>query len=82
MFVVVAFCCYITNGLAVKFGKRPVLIGANVVMLSASVWAILSRNWASFLASEIVWSAGASPYTTLIYAIVTDLCVALQFSYQ
>lgn len=44
--------CFITNGLAVKFGKRPVFISGNLALSISSVW---TSQMNSFNGLPVVW---------------------------
>ena len=54
--------CFITNGLSVKYGRRPVMIGGNLVLFISSVWAYFAHSYHSLLASRIFGCVGMSPF--------------------
>jgi MFS family permease len=84
-FFILGFACFIASGLAVKFGKRPVFLSANVILFTTSIWAFQANSWKSLLASQLIGSVGLGPFETLITAIIIDLYVqflrASHFSY-
>jgi MFS family permease len=57
----------------VKFGKRPVFLAANLILLVSSVWAIYATSWKALLFSRLLGSIGEVPYQALVGAIVPDL---------
>ena len=72
-YFIVGLVAFVTNGLAVKFGKRPVFLGGNLIVLASSIWAIYAQSWNMFLASQLVGSVGTAPYSTLVSATIADL---------
>lgn len=65
--------CFITNGLAVKFGRRPVMIGGNLFLFISSVWAYHAQSYKSLLASRIFGAIGMSPFEVLTTAVIGDI---------
>src|SRR5579859_6533188 len=65
--------CFITNGLAVKFGKRPVFIGGNLVLFISSLWASFMNSFNALLASRIFGCIGISQFEVLVTATITDM---------
>lgn len=72
-YFILGIACLITNGIAVKFGKRPVFLAANILLIAASIGSIFAKSWDMFLASRLIGSIGLAPYETLVSAIVSDL---------
>ena len=62
-----------TNGLAVKYGKRPMFLAANVLLFATSIWAFYTQSWNALLASRLIGSCGLAPYETLVSATVSDV---------
>jgi MFS family permease len=62
--------------LAVKFGKRPVFIGANLVLFISSLWASFMHDFNGLLASRLFGCIGMSPFEVLVTATITDMYVA------
>lgn len=79
-FVIVSVLCVVTNGLGVKYGKRPVFLSANVILLFASIGSIYSETWNVLLATQLIGSIGRAPYETLVAATITDLFPPLSAS--
>jgi len=71
--VVHAIAALFTNGLAIKFGKRPLFLAANVIMFASALWGFNATTWPSLLACQIIGSVGVAPYQTLVAATVADL---------
>lgn len=69
----IGISCFVTNGLAVKFGRRPVMIAGNLVLFISSVWAYFAHSYNSLLASRIFGACGMSPFEVLVTAIIADI---------
>jgi len=72
-YFILGLLCFVTTGLAVKFGKRPVFLAGNLVVLVTSIWATYANSWHMLLASQLVASIGLAPYQTLVSATIADL---------
>jgi MFS family permease len=72
-YFILAFFCLITNGLAVKFGKRPLFLAANILLLATSIGSIYAKSWNMLLAFRLIGSLALAPYETLVSATVSDL---------
>jgi len=71
----IGISCFITNGLAVKFGKRPVFLGGNLVLFVSSLWASFMTTFDGLLASRLFGCIGMSPFEVLVTATITDMYV-------
>lgn len=69
----IGISCFVTNGLSVKFGRRPVMIGGNLFLFISSVWAYFANSYSSLLASRIFGAIGMSPFEILTTAIIGDI---------
>ena len=69
----IGISCFITNGLSVKFGRRPVIIGGNLFLFVSSVWAYFAHSYKSLLASRVFGAIGMSPFEVLVTAIIGDI---------
>lgn len=69
----IGISCFITNGLSVKFGRRPVIIGGNLFLFISSVWAYFANSYKSLLASRIFGAIGMSPFEVLVTAVIADI---------
>lgn len=69
----IGISCFITNGLSVKYGRRPVIIGGNLFLFISSVWAYFANSYSSLLASRIFGAIGMSPFEVLTTAIIGDI---------
>jgi MFS family permease len=65
--------CFITNGLAVKYGRRPVIILGNLLLFISSVWGYFAHSYHSLLASRIFGAIGMSPFEVLTTAVIGDI---------
>lgn len=72
-FFILGFFCLITNGLAVKFGKRPIFLAALVLLFASSIGSIYAKSWNMLLASRLIGSLALAPYETLVSATASDL---------
>lgn len=57
---------FISNPLAKCYGKRPVYLGAGLVLFAASVWGAATNSYGSFLGSRLVGGLGMGPYEVCI----------------
>ncbi|KAF9734281.1 hypothetical protein PMIN03_006557 [Paraphaeosphaeria minitans] len=69
----IGISCFVTNGLAVKYGRRPVMILGNLMLFISSVWAYHAHSYESLLASRIFGAIGMSPFEVLTTAIIGDI---------
>lgn len=69
----IGISCFVTNGLAVKYGRRPVIILGNLMLFISSVWAYHAHSYESLLASRIFGAIGMSPFEVLTTAIIGDI---------
>ncbi|EHY57324.1 hypothetical protein HRR83_002811 [Exophiala dermatitidis] len=69
----IGISCFVTNALSVKFGRRPVMMGGNLLLFISSVWAYFAHSYHSLLASRIVGAIGMSPFEVLTTAIIGDI---------
>ena len=69
----IGISCFVTNGLSVKYGRRPVIIGGNLLLFISSVWAYFAHSYRSLLASRIFGAIGMSPFEVLTTAIIGDI---------
>lgn len=77
-----AIAALFTNGLAIKFGKRPLFLAANVIMFASALWGFNATTWPSLLACQIIGSVGVAPYQTLVAATVADLYFSFVFGFD
>ena len=69
----IGISCFVTNGLSVKFGRRPIMILGNLMLFISSVWAYNAHSYKSLLASRIFGAIGMSPFEVLTTAIIGDI---------
>ncbi|KAI1617435.1 serine/threonine kinase 16 [Exophiala viscosa] len=69
----IGISCFVTNGLSVKYGRRPVIILGNLLLFISSVWGYFAHSYHSLLASRIFGAIGMSPFEVLTTAIIGDL---------
>ncbi|OCT54622.1 cycloheximide resistance protein [Cladophialophora carrionii] len=69
----IGISCFITNGLSVKYGRRPVIILGNLILFISSVWGYFAHSYHSLLASRIFGAIGMSPFEVLTTAIIGDI---------
>jgi MFS family permease len=69
----IGLSCFVTNGLSVKYGRRPVMIAGNLMLFISSVWAYFAHSYHSLLASRIFGAVGMSPFEVLTTAIIGDI---------
>jgi len=64
---------FITNPLAKIVGRRPVYLGAIVILFATSVWGATVQSYSSFLGSRIVAGLGMAPYEVLVQCTIGDM---------
>ncbi|OJJ59635.1 hypothetical protein ASPSYDRAFT_1174703 [Aspergillus sydowii CBS 593.65] len=64
---------FISNPLAKCYGKRPVYLGAGLVLFAASVWGAATNSYGSFLGSRLVGGLGMGPYEVLVQCTIGDM---------
>ncbi|KAF2188702.1 serine/threonine kinase 16 [Zopfia rhizophila CBS 207.26] len=69
----IGISCFVTNGLSVKYGRRPVMIGGNLFLFISSVWAYHAQTYKSLLASRVFGAIGMSPFEVLTTALIGDI---------
>ncbi|KAF1960645.1 serine/threonine kinase 16 [Byssothecium circinans] len=69
----IGISCFVTNGLSVKYGRRPVMILGNLMLFISSVWAYHANSYESLLASRIFGAIGMSPFEVLTTAVIGDI---------
>jgi MFS family permease len=63
----------VTNGLAVKFGKRPIFLLGNTILFVSSLWASFENSFEGLFASRMFGCVGMSPFEVLVTATITDI---------
>jgi len=69
----IGISCFVTNGLSVKYGRRPVIIAGNLMLFISSVWGYFANSYHSLLASRVFGAIGMSPFEVLTTAIIGDI---------
>lgn len=69
----IGISCFVTNGLSVKYGRRPVMMLGNLMLFISSVWAYHAHTYESLLASRIFGAIGMSPFEVLTTAVIGDI---------
>jgi len=64
---------FIASPIAKILGRRPVFLGAIIIMFATSVWGAAVREYNSFLASRIVAGLGMAPYEVLVQCTIGDM---------
>ncbi|KXX82424.1 Protein HOL1 [Madurella mycetomatis] len=64
---------FISNPLAKIIGRRPVYMGAILIMFATSIWGGAIREYPSFLGSRIVAALGMAPFEVLVQCTIGDL---------
>jgi hypothetical protein len=75
----IGISCFVTNGLSVKYGRRPVMILGNLMLFISSVWAYHAHTYESLLASRIFGAIGMSPFEVLTTVSCCNLCGSFGF---
>ncbi|KAL2809384.1 major facilitator superfamily domain-containing protein [Aspergillus granulosus] len=64
---------FISNPLAKCYGKRPVYLGAGLLMMASSIWGAATHGYGSFLACRLVGGLGMGPYEVLVQCTIGDM---------
>jgi MFS family permease len=72
-YLILGLFSFVSNGIAVKFGKRPVFLTANILVFATTLWAANAKTWNMLLATQLIGSLALAPYDTLVSATVSDL---------
>lgn len=70
------------NGLAVKFGKRPVYLFTSVILAVTCFWAAEARSFGNFVAARVVQGLCMAPMEALIPASIADIWFVHERGYR
>ncbi|KAK4112416.1 MFS general substrate transporter [Canariomyces notabilis] len=73
LILTIGLALFITNPLAKIIGRRPVYIGAIMIMFATSVWGAAVGEYPSFLASRVIAGFGMAPYEVLVQCTIGDM---------
>lgn len=59
---VIAFSCFITQSMAVVWGRRPIFLLGNLLLFISSTWGYFANSYKSLLAARLVGCIGMSPF--------------------
>lgn len=63
----------LSNLLAVKYGKRPVYLGAGLGLLATGFWGSAAESFGSFIASRAIAGVCMAPMEALVPASIADV---------
>lgn len=58
LILTLGLCVFLINPVAKAYGKRPVYIGAIIILFIVSIWGAVADNYSSFLGSRIIGGIG------------------------
>ena len=73
LILMLGLCVFLFNPLAKIYGKRPIYVGASVILFVVSIWGAVADNYPSFLGSRVLGGIGMAPYEVLVQATISDL---------
>ncbi|KAB2569420.1 putative MFS-type transporter [Lasiodiplodia theobromae] len=73
LILTLGLCVFLINPVAKAYGKRPVYIGAIIILFIVSIWGAVADNYSSFLGSRIIGGIGMAPYEVLVQATISDI---------
>ncbi|KAL0258110.1 hypothetical protein SLS55_007282 [Diplodia seriata] len=75
LILTLGLCVFLINPVAKMYGKRPVYIGAIIILFVVSIWGAVADNYSSFLGSRIIGGIdeGMAPYEVLVQATISDI---------
>lgn len=59
---VIAISCFITQSMAVVWGRRPIFLLGNLLLFISSTWGYFANSYKSLLAARLVGCIGMSPF--------------------
>ncbi|PCH03984.1 Major facilitator superfamily domain, general substrate transporter [Penicillium occitanis (nom. inval.)] len=59
---VIAFSCFITQSMAVVWGRRPIFLLGNLLLFISSTWGYFANSYKSLLAARLVGCIGMSAF--------------------
>ncbi|KAL3466690.1 major facilitator superfamily domain-containing protein [Aspergillus heterothallicus] len=73
MYLFMGWGTMITQSLALKYGRRPILVGCIISVTVVTVWAAYMRSRGEYFVNRVLLGIFASPQETLIEMIIGDL---------
>ncbi|RAO67552.1 uncharacterized protein BHQ10_003564 [Talaromyces amestolkiae] len=70
---VIAFSCFITQSMAVVWGRRPIFLLGNLLLFISSTWGYFANSYKSLLAARLVGCIGMSPFEVLVTSTIADM---------
>lgn len=71
--LVLGFSNFIWVPISSSFGRRPVLIASNIVVLASMIWRARATTYSSFMGACVLNGIGAGPAETIQPAIIADI---------
>jgi predicted MFS family arabinose efflux permease len=66
---VIAFSCFITQSMAVVWGRRPIFLLGNLLLFISSTWGYFANSYHSLLAARLVGCIGMSPFEVYVLVV-------------
>lgn len=71
--LVLGFSNFIWVPISSSFGRRPVLIASNLVVLASMIWRARATTYNSFMGACVLNGIGAGPAETIQPAVIADI---------
>ncbi|KAI5852047.1 MFS general substrate transporter [Durotheca rogersii] len=71
--LVIGLSCFVTNSMAVVWGRRPIFLLGNLLLFISSIGGYYSHTFASLLGFRLVGCIGMSPFEVLVTATIADI---------
>ncbi|KAI1077829.1 MFS general substrate transporter [Whalleya microplaca] len=71
--LVIGLSCFVTNSMAVIWGRRPVFLLGNLLLFISSLGAYYAHSFNSLLAFRLVGCFGMSPFEVLVTSTIADI---------
>lgn len=71
--LVLGFSNFIWVPISTSFGRRPVYILSQLVVLGSAIWRARAMNYSSFMGACVLNGIGAGPAETIQPAVIADI---------
>ncbi|KAI0484297.1 MFS general substrate transporter [Xylariaceae sp. FL0804] len=71
--LVIGLSCFFTNSAAVVWGRRPVLLGGNLLLFVSSLGSYFAHDFNTLLGLRVIGCIGMSPFEVLVATTIADI---------
>lgn len=73
MLLAMGLSLFVVSPLAKLYGRRPLFLGASLLLVATSLWASLATTYPSLLGARVLGAVGMAPYETLVQCVIGDI---------